>query len=980
MKQPPDGLPVSSSHSLALFSSSASAPGATGAAGVGHGYHKAHLRRMGQAAPAEAGLEFTVGLKSLDFPTNPDLYARALDAAIELLHADGGMLAMLEPTGQRLVIRRQRVIGVLEENYTALATLGRPSQPLALSGKTHHEDVAAPELEQTRPLPTVLSASGAAGASASQLPPLGAADENFPEEGAAAPLYPPTEAPDTAIVGYACGCGFLGHIWKVNQAVILSGDKCRALPRDDTTPPDQDLAWHIGAPIRVPDPLLPLAIDEPTPVVGVVAVTFRDKHWSPPKRHLEMLQLHADRVALALQTAWLEETRHRQASFLHLLHDATLHFSTTLDQEQLFAELHQLITAVLGATSIAILLYHQDKEEVEFAYVAEQATPANRRIVREKHMPAWWKQIKDGAVVTVSTPEERRENARYLQSGWLTDESFESVLIVPLLTRTREHIIGALGVASKQHRSYSHEQIERLETIAHTAAFAFENADLYDRSSRSLEKARSRKRQVAALNNAVSTLNSSLNVDEILQNVVDQAKILTEAQLCTVFLFENGGKTLIARASNANTTHFRAWGITKLEEIRIPPLGSLMKRLKAGEVVVLNDLETERASQSAQGEVYRRYDVHSLLLVPIVRQETLLGLLSVYTPGQRHLFQPEEIALLGGLAGQAAVALHNARLYMDLEEALEQQKELDRLKDDFIVTASHEFRTPLSAIHGYASLLQRHSAKLSMDQARRFSTEITRAAQQLVGMVTTLMDASRLDSRKFSLNPQPGEVRPLAESALALIQPDIQQPIQMDIPAGLWVYADQERLRQVMTNLLINAGKYSPPTSPIDFIARVERQFIPPETGPAGKPATQASASSLHGVPTPGASVIGASEKRGSPSEGAGAELAAEVLPAAQQAEPGMYLVVSVVDRGEGISPEDQKKLFQKFVRLQRSLTTPVRGTGLGLYICRQYLTAMGGAIWVESAPGQGSTFRFALPLLSPLADAAGGGKGSTHG
>ncbi|HEU5369387.1 MAG TPA: HAMP domain-containing sensor histidine kinase, partial [Ktedonobacterales bacterium] len=351
------------------------------------------------------------------------------------------------------------------------------------------------------------------------------------------------------------------------------------------------------------------------------------------------------------------------------------------------------------------------------------------------------------------------------------------------------------------------------------------------------------------------------------------------------------------------------------------------------------------------GDLYRRYDIHSLLLVPIQRQQSLLGLLAVYTPHERHLFKPDEISLLEGLAGQAAVAIHNAQLYTDLQQALEQQKELDRLKDDFIVTASHEFRTPLSAIHGYASLLQRHSAKLTMDQARRFSTEITRAAQQLVGMVTTLMDASRLDSRKFTLNPQPVEVRALAESALALVQPDIQQPIHMDMPADVWIHADPDRLRQVMTNLLTNAGKYSPPTSPIDFIARVEQRFTLPETPSAGKSGGSASTGNDAG--------------------------AAPASASAGPPEPGPYLIVSVVDRGDGITPEDQKKLFQKFVRLQRSLTTPVRGTGLGLYICRQYVTAMGGAIWVESTLGEGSTFHFALPLAPAPTEAPGNGKAS---
>jgi signal transduction histidine kinase len=924
---------------------------------------------MGQAAVPEEGLEFSAGLKDLDFPTDPKLYVHALDAAIELLHADGGVLAMLDPTGQRLLIRRQRAIGVLEANYTALAALGR-SLPLVVPGGSV-EETKAPELEQTRPLPALLPGSGAAGTAHNQNALPGAGESAAPENSEPT-INSPADMPDSLAPGYAWGQGLLGHIWEMNQALILSNEKCQALPRDATTPPDQDVAWHIGAPIRVPDPVLPLAIDEPAPVVGVIAVAFRDKHWSPTRRHAELLQLHADRVALALQAAWLEETRHRQARLLHLLHDATLHFSTTLNQEQLFAELHQLIIAVLGNTSFAILLYHQDKEEVEIACVAEKAPSPKRRIVKEKHIPAWWKKIRDGSIVSISTPEERQEHAQTLQAGWLTGESFESMLIVPLLTRTREHVIGALGVASQEPRSYTREQIEMLETIAHTAAFAFENADLYNRSTLSQEQARNRKRQVAALNNAVNTLNSSLNLDEILKSLVEQASLLTSAQVCTVLLFEQGENMLVARASNANEKLYRAWSAKALEEFQFEPPGRLLQQLKAGERVLLDNLEVERASQAHLSEIYRRFDIHSILLVPILRQDSpLLGTLGVYTPGERHIFKPDEIALLEGLAGQAAVAIHNARLYMDLEKALEQQKELDGLKDEFIVTASHEFRTPLSAIHGYASLLQRHSTKLTMEQARRFSTEITRAAQQLVGMVTTLMDASRLDSHKFSLSLQPVEIGPLAESALALIQPDIQQPIHLDIPAGLWVYADPERLRQVMTNLLTNAGKYSPPSAPIDFVARVEQRFTLPEAALTGKSLNQAGASQRASAPAPSASgaVSGASAQISAVSS-SGAAPAGAIT----QEQPSTYLIVSVVDRGDGISPDDQKRLFQKFVRLQRSLTTPVRGTGLGLYICRQYLTAMGGAIWVESTPGQGSAFSFALPLVaaSPNASADG--------
>jgi signal transduction histidine kinase len=932
-------------------------------------YHKANLRPLAATSPSDAALEFSSGVKQLDFPTNEQLYLRALDAAIELLHADGGVLATLEPAGQRMIVRCQRESGLVAAQYSALASLGQTTQRARPPGKTVDESSAL-ELQQTQPLqlrrhasgalavPESASAEAASGASSapgtSEPPPL-----------AADPPASPGGVPEGAHAapgGYTKGRGLLGYIWQMNQALALSSEKCKDLPRDAATPVDQEAPWYIAAPIRAPQVLIPLSADAPPSVVGVIALSIQDSHWSATKRHTELLQLHADRIALALQAAWLEETREQQARFLHLLHDASLHFSTTLDRDQLFEELHQLASASLAATSFAVLLTHQEKQEVEFGYIAGKGGQPRQVCFKEAEMPDWWAASKTGKLVYLASAEQQLEQSVLFPKGWQPAHKVESLLVVPMLTQASEESLGALVVTSDTPRVYRREQVEMMSTIARTAAFALENADLHHRSARSQEQAIARKIQVAALNNAVLTLNSSLQLEETLANLITQFKLLTVAQVCSVFLLDEDEKTLVVRASNAD---IRSLGVSNLEEIRFVPSRGLMKKLKTGEQIFLDHLDVERQSQTPAGELYRRFDIHSVLLFPIRRHETLLGMLCVYTPGQRYLFSPEEISLLGGLASQAAVAIHNARLFTDLQKALEQQKELDRLKDEFIVTASHEFRTPLSAIHGYASLLQRHSAKLTAEQAQRFSTEITRAAQQLVGMVQTLMDASRLDSGKLTLSLQPVEVRPLAESALALTQPDIQQPIHVEIASGLWVYADQERLRQVMTNLLTNAGKYSPASSPIDFVARVERVFTPPHTatpGKAARPTNQGERVPSHPL--------------------AAAPAAAPGTPPASQAAPAGgsgYLIVSVADRGEGISVEDQKHLFQKFVRLQKSLTTPVRGTGLGLYICRQYLTAMGGFIWVESTPGQGSTFRFALPLVAPPAEGYAGGARMGH-
>lgn len=941
-------------------------------------YHKANLRPLAGTSPSSPIGEFSSGLKQLDFPTNEQLYWRALDAAIELLHADGGVLATLEPTGQRMMVRCRRESGLVAAQYSALAALGQPAGRSRPLGKKAEESGAV-EFQQTQPLhlsrhssgPLPAPESSSAKAASGVLPASAMSEAAFHAESSVSPAGT-AEATRAASGGYAQGHGLLGHVWQVNQALALSREKCQGLPRDETTPADQEAPWYLAAPIRAPQALLPLSAEEPQPVVGVIALSIQDSHWSATKRHTELLQLHADRVALALEAAWLEETREQQARFLHLLHDASLHFSTTLNRTQLFAELHQLANASLAATSaamsFAVLLFHPEKQEVEFGYIAEREGSPWQMRLKETEMPEWWSTTKTGKLVHILPTEQHVEPSAVLPKGWQPEHAVESLLVVPMLTQASEESLGALVVLSDTPRVYRREQLEMMSTIARTAAFALENAALHHRSARSQEQAIARKIQVAALNNAVLTLNSSLQLEETLANLVSQFKLLTVAQVCSVFLLDEDEKTLVVRASNAD---IRSLGVSGLEEIRFVPSKGLMKRLKAGEHIFLDDLEMEREAPTAVGELYRRLDIHSVLFCPIRRHDTLLGMLCVYTPGQRYLFQPEEVALLEGLASQAAVAIHNARLFTDLQKALEQQKELDRLKDEFIVTASHEFRTPLSAIHGYASLLQRHSAKLTVEQAQRFSTEITRAAQQLVGMVQTLMDASRLDSGKLTLSLQPVEVRPLAESALALIQPDIQQPIRMEIAAGVWAYADQERLRQVMTNLLTNAGKYSPVSSPIDFVARVERHFTPPPSalpGKAARPAAPEPRAPSHPLPTApasasGPSVGGSAASAASPTSGA---------PPAPDAESG-YLIVSVIDRGEGISAEDQKHLFQKFVRLPKSLTTPVRGTGLGLYICRQYLTAMGGFIWVESTPGQGSTFSFALPLVAPPAEGHGG-------
>jgi signal transduction histidine kinase len=353
------------------------------------------------------------------------------------------------------------------------------------------------------------------------------------------------------------------------------------------------------------------------------------------------------------------------------------------------------------------------------------------------------------------------------------------------------------------------------------------------------------------------------------------------------------------------------------------------------------------------GQLLKQYQIFGGLLLPISHrsvapgeqdtlgaldeaisqdEEELLGALFVYTPGRRQHFSPTEIGLLQGLASQAGSAISNARLYQNLKEAKDRLEELDRLKNNFILTISHEFRTPLTTINGYISLITRHGQKLEPEKLSQFGSEIQMATDKLAGMIGMLADASMLDERELDVHIEPVNLRAMAQRAIAGLTEDLKARISLDIPADSWVLADAERLPMVISNLLTNAGKYAP-GSPYRLAVRRERYETLRQKG----------------------HLLGRKE-----SDGKDARNNETVLRAARAHKH--WLVTHVIDSGPGVATEDADRIFQRFVRSSQSLTTPVRGTGLGLWICREYIEAMGGNIWVESTMGRGSDFQYCLP------------------
>jgi signal transduction histidine kinase len=245
--------------------------------------------------------------------------------------------------------------------------------------------------------------------------------------------------------------------------------------------------------------------------------------------------------------------------------------------------------------------------------------------------------------------------------------------------------------------------------------------------------------------------------------------------------------------------------------------------------------------------------------------------------------------------------------------AYRRERELDRLKTQFISNVNHELRTPLMSMRGYLVLARELGKRKDPDQQEYMLTRGVETVNHMEGIVESILAVRRIEATTASLELAPVHVRSAAISAIHLLDHsmtgDRERDVLIEIDDALWVQADQENLVQVMLNLLSNACKYSPAGASVEVSARLQ-----------------------------------------------------------SGSEPAL-VEVSVHDHGLGIPPDQIPLLFGRFVRLERDIASPVPGTGLGLAICRAYIEAMGGKIWVESQgiPGDGSTFRFTLAQAQPV-------------
>jgi signal transduction histidine kinase len=255
----------------------------------------------------------------------------------------------------------------------------------------------------------------------------------------------------------------------------------------------------------------------------------------------------------------------------------------------------------------------------------------------------------------------------------------------------------------------------------------------------------------------------------------------------------------------------------------------------------------------------------------------------------------------------AELTEHNQRL----QRALARLEELDRLKSNFLATMSHELRTPLTSVIGYAEMMAEGLAGPITGEQHDYLVTILSKADQLLGMITAVLDVASLDSAPLALERSALSLAEVVAAEVATYVPQAAKrgiSIQVDYRGECTVLADKKKMRQIVSSLVSNAVKFTSDHGAVSVAV---------QPGPLS-PHEEASGSAIQLV---------------------------------------------VTDSGIGISRDQVAKIFEPFFQVDSSSTRAFGGTGLGLTLAKAYVEAHGGRIWVDTSPGQGSTFVASFPL-----------------
>lgn len=437
------------------------------------------------------------------------------------------------------------------------------------------------------------------------------------------------------------------------------------------------------------------------------------------------------------------------------------------------------------------------------------------------------------------------------------------------------------------------------------------------------ESAEARSRELDRLATLAATLLAGTDIKQLFHEIAQTAADLLQAEAGVITLAVEEGRFLkivaatgpLASASGSLMpvdTSLSGWVVTNEQPL------------------VSENMDADPRSFTLPGITL---PLKSAAIAPLRSAEVVIGTVSVHNRQGGRSFGQHDLQLLRTLGEQAVIGLDRAHV---LEESRKNERalaakntELQRatqLKNEFLANMSHELRTPLNSIIGFSDLILSEAVGPINEQQQDFLSAILRNGRHLLGLINSVLDLSKIEAGRMTLELVSTDMRDAITQAVAdtaSLRAAKQQEcvVQMD-DSPLLVLGDDQRVRQVLFNLLSNASKFTPDKGTISLSAVRTRAPLPAPSDRIGEQSRLISRDAIW---------------------------------------------VAVTDTGIGIAPEDMPKLFQEFSQVDTSASRRAQGTGLGLALCKKFIDAHDGTIGAESIYGTGSTFWFILPTEGPI-------------
>lgn len=471
-------------------------------------------------------------------------------------------------------------------------------------------------------------------------------------------------------------------------------------------------------------------------------------------------------------------------------------------------------------------------------------------------------------------------------------EGLSQELLIPL--RSGEKVMGILEIGSSRGKVFKVADTDFFNAVGAEIGVSLENALIYGELSAEHER-------LSLLYRIAQNISAEIELEALLNIAAEEAATVTGAESVLIGLTEPGADSFVwGGAYNVDTS--------TMEEL-VMPVDSGIGGIVVGSKRSVSFRSGEDLVRMVTGDrVVSTLGVEKGVAVPLISGDRVVGVMGVHFRKDQPDLSAEDVVLLEALGRQAGVAIEKARLFEEtrehlehIEKAHEELMTLDRMKSDFVSTVSHELRSPLAVIEGFARTLVEHFEEIDRDTEIESIEIILKKSIALEGLIENILDMARIEEGRLEVSRESAdiiEICRMVRDDQARVVDQHELVLDAEVPE-LMVMIDPDKTEVALGNLVRNAIKFSP--------------------------------------------------------EGGLVTIAVKKVE--DMAE------VSVTDEGIGIPAEEQERIFDRFYQADSGETRSYQGSGLGLYITKEVVEAMGGGMVVKSERGKGSTFAFTVPL-----------------